>query len=116
MIRPKSMLTPTGILTLCLLVGVGGCDAPASRQSHTDRATMAACRDYANQVYDRNHRAEIYSINQAGLPYSGSYIADNQTNYLATQYGNQRLIDDCVRNTEPGTGPDTPAAAPPDKP
>ena len=61
---------------LGLLIGLGGCAVPASPQSHTDRATLTACRDYANQVYDRNNRGAIYSINQVGLPYSGSYIGD----------------------------------------
>ncbi len=99
-----------------LLVGMGGCALPTSPQSHTDRATLAACRDNANQVYDRNHRAEIYSINQVGLPYSGSYLAGNQTNALAAQYSNDRLIDDCVRNTGPGTSRDNTASPPPDQP
>jgi len=93
MIRAKSALA------LGVAVVMGGCAFPSSPQSHTDRATLAACRDYASQVYDRNNRAAIYSINQVGLPYSDSYLAGNQTNDLAAKYHNEQIVDDCVRNT-----------------
>jgi len=93
------MIRITRTLALGVLVVLGGCAYPTSPQSHTDRATLAACRDYASQVYDRNNRAAIYSINQVGLPYSGSYLAGNQTNDLAARYHNEQIVDDCVRNT-----------------
>jgi len=83
----------------CLLIGLGGCAFGASPQSHTDRATLAACRDHASQVYDRNNRGAIYSINQAGLPFSDSYVPGNQTIDLAARYHNDQVVDDCVRNT-----------------
>jgi hypothetical protein len=108
----KSALGKSALAWGGLLIGLGGCAIPASPQSHTDRATLAACRDYANRVYDRNNRGDIYSINQVGLPYSSSYMEGSQTNSLAAQYGNQRLIDNCVRNTGPETGDDTPPTAP----
>ena len=92
-------LVPVGLLAGCLLGGVSGCTFDGSAQSHTDRATLAACRAHASQVYERNHRADIYSINQTGIPYSGTYLAGNQTNTLAEQYQNDRIVDDCVRNT-----------------
>ena len=93
------MTRPIRLLALCLLVGLGGCAFGGSPQSHTDRATLAACRDHASEVFDRTHRAEIYSIYQPGLPYSGNYVPGDQTNALAEQYENQQIIDDCVRNT-----------------
>jgi hypothetical protein len=106
------MKQPKVLLSACLLAGLGGCTFGASPQSHTDQATLAACRAHASQVYDRTHRADIYSINQSGLPYSGSYLAGNQTNVLAEQYQNDRIIDDCVRNTgtETNRGDTTPPA------
>jgi uncharacterized protein YycO len=105
------MIRAERMLAACLVVGLGGCALPASPQSHTDRATLAACRDYASQVYDRNNRAAIYSINQVGLPYSDSYLAGNQTNDLAARYHNEQIVDDCVRNT--GTGISREDTAPP---
>lgn len=91
-----------------LLLALGGCAEPARPMSHTDQATAAACRAHANEVYNRNNRGTIYSINQTGLPYSGSYLAGNQTSSLAEQYANARLVDDCIRNTGPS---DVPAPA-----
>ena len=99
----------------CLLLAMlGGCSLfPASPRSHTDQATLAACRSYASQVYDRQNRGAIYSIDQNGLPYSNSYLAGNQTNTLAAQYANENLIDDCIRNTGTTIDRDNPASAEP---
>ncbi len=105
------MIRPGTVLSGCLLIWLGSCAFGASPQSHTDRATLAACRDHASQVFDRNHRADIYSINQAGLPYSGSYVPGDQTNKLAEQYQNDQIVDDCVRNT--GTQVNRKDTAPP---
>ena len=98
-------------VVLSVVAGLGGCAFPVSPQSHTDRATLAACRQYASQVYDQNNRAAIYTINQVGLPYSGSYLAGNQTYDLAARYHNDQVVDDCVRNT--GTEINRGDAAPP---
>jgi hypothetical protein len=101
------------VLAAGLLAGLGGCAFPSAPQSHTDRATVAACRAYASRVYDRNNRGDIYSINQTGLPYSNSYQPNYQTNDLAAKYRNDELIDDCVRNTGTGSTSDdtvTPSA------
>jgi hypothetical protein len=105
------MIRPGTLLSGCLLIGLGGCAFGASPQSHTDRATLAACRDHASQVFDRTHRADIYSINQVGLPYSGNYVPEDQTNRLAEQYQNDQIVDDCVRNT--GTQVNREDTAPP---
>jgi|HubBroStandDraft_2_1064218.scaffolds.fasta_scaffold224023_2 hypothetical protein len=99
------------LLSGCLLIALGGCALGSSPQSHTDRATLAACREHASEVYNRNNRAEIYSINQSGLPYSGNYVPGNQINTLAAQYHNDQIIDDCVRNT--GTQVNREDTAPP---
>jgi hypothetical protein len=90
------------------LILLAACAGPAAPLSRTDQATIAACRQHASDVYNRNNRGTIYSINQTGLPYSGSYLAGNQTGALADQYANARLVDDCVRNTGPS---DVPAPA-----
>jgi hypothetical protein len=93
------MIRPKMLLGLCALGALGGCAFGGSPQSHTDRATLAACRDHASQVFDRNHRGDIYNTSESGLPYSGSYVPGDQTHALAEQYENQQIIDDCVRNT-----------------
>ncbi len=110
------MIRAKGALALGVLVVMGGCAFPSSPQSHTDRASLAACRDYASQVYDQNNRGAIYSINQVGLPYSDSYLAGNQTNVLAEKYRNEQIVDDCVRNTGTETNREDTAAPSSDQP
>jgi hypothetical protein len=102
----------------CLLLAMlGGCSLwPASPRSRTDQATLAACRSYASQVYDRQNRGTIYSINQSGLPFSNSYLAENQTATLAAQYANENLIDDCIRNTGTQINRNNPQSAVPIQP
>jgi len=95
---------------------MGGCAFPSSPQSHTDRATLAACRDYASRVYDERNRADIYSINQVGLPYSDSYLAGHQTIDLAEKFRNEQIVDDCVRNTGTGISREYTAAPSGDQP
>lgn len=94
---------PVRRLGIALLLA--GCSPGGGHLSHTDQATIAACRTHASQVYDRNNRGTIYSIDQTGTPYSGSYLAGNQTNTLAEQYANQRLLDECIRNSGPSDVP-----------
>jgi hypothetical protein len=96
-----------------MLVALSGCAGGGAPMSHSDQATAAACRSHASEVYNRNNRAAIYSIDQTGLPYSGSYLAGNQTGHLADQYANARLVDDCIRNTGPGDNTVAPDAATP---
>jgi hypothetical protein len=98
-----------------LLAGLGACAWPPSPQSHTDRATLAACRDYASQVYDERNRGAIYSINQSGLPYSNSYQYGDQNLDLAAKYSNQQIVDDCVRNTGTETNRQDTAPSPADQ-
>ena len=105
-----------GAFAVGLTVAVGGCAFPTSPQSHTDRATLDACRGYASQVYDRQNCGTIYSINQTGLPYSSNYQVDYQTNALAARFQNEQVIDDCVRNTGTETSRDNPAESSSDRP
>jgi hypothetical protein len=109
------MIRAERALVFCLLAGMAGCAFPASPQSHTDRATLTACRDYASRVYDERNRGDLYTINQTAAPASGSYIRDYGTNDLAAKYRNEQVVDDCVRNTGTQTNREdtaSPAGAP----
>jgi hypothetical protein len=92
-------------------IGLGGCAYPNSPQSHTDRATVEACRAQASQLYDQTNRGDIYTISQTGAPYSGSYLPSVPINELANRYHNEQIVDDCVRNT--GTETNRSDAPPP---
>jgi len=110
------MIRADRAVAFCLLAGMSGCAFPASPQSHTDRATLAACRDYASRVYDERNRGDIYSISQAGLPYSNSYQSGYQNLDLAQKYRNDQIVDDCVRNTGTETDREDTAAPSSDQP
>lgn len=86
----------------CLAIGAcsfGG--PPLSGQALANRQTLEACRQRANQVYDLQHRGEIYRPPPAiDTPYSGAFapggLNDRRLSELYTQ---NQLVNDCVRNT-----------------
>jgi len=84
-------------------------------QTRADAATWAACRSHADEVYNRQRRDTIYTINSRNSPFSGNDsttgIADRG---LSERYGRENMIRDCVRNT--GAEADRTAAARPAAP
>lgn len=111
-------MTPSARHTpLLLLVMLAGCAGPPLASpgpgSQADSATQAACRQRAEEVYDRRHRDSIYSPSQAtNTPYSGAYAAGVPNRGLSQIYERDSLIRDCVRNvgteTDRGPGPTAP--------
>ena len=67
MSRPLVTLLP-------VLLTVAACEAPPppTPQARADAATLAACREHADAVYDRTHRDSIYAINNRNTPYSAN--------------------------------------------
>ena len=72
---------------------------PPTGQARADAATLAACRERADEVYNRQNRGTIYSINNRDAPFSGSYAPVPIDNGLSQRYAHQNMISDCVRNT-----------------
>lgn len=101
--------------------------APQGSQAQADASTRAACRQRADDVYNQQNRGEIYSpASQVNTPYSANYLPGASDRGLAQQFGFDRQISDCVRNTGTEAGrarlpaPLTPsmklpAAAPPSR-
>ena len=84
---------------------------PPVGQTKADAATMAACREHADAVYDRNHRDTIYTISSRDSPYSANYTPGLVDRGLPQLYGRDNMVRDCIRNT--GTETDrTPTEAP----
>jgi hypothetical protein len=81
---------------------------PPVGQARADAATLAACREHADAVYDRTHRDTIYSISSRDSPYSANYTPGVTDRGLAQRFGRDNMVRDCVRNT--GTGTDLPPA------
>jgi hypothetical protein len=100
----------TGLLLGAL--ALSACDAPPpTGQARADAATQAACRQRANQVYEQQNRAQIYSPqSQVNSPYSANYTPDVPNRGLSDLYAHDRMISDCVRNI--GTGAERPSQPP----
>jgi hypothetical protein len=118
------------VLALVLLAGcdtgsMGGSAPPAGATAigagpgGMDAAVLDACRKRANEIYDRQNRAEIYSP-QSGVnsPLSGNYVDSSLTRGLSSRFGHDQLIRECIRTANVSRGPaDAPAdAAPPPPP
>lgn len=85
---------------------------PPTGQARADAATLSACREHADQVYDRNNRDSIYTITNRDLPFSGNYVPGVTDRGLAQRYARDNMVRDCVRNT--GTETDrSPTTSPP---
>ena len=83
---------------------------PPVGQTRADAATLAACREHADAVYDRNHRDTIYTISSRDTPYSANYTPGVMDRGLPQRFGHENMVRDCVRNT----GTETDRTAPRD--
>jgi hypothetical protein len=111
MSRPLVTLLP-------VLLTVAACEAPPppTPQARADAATLAACREHADAVYDRTHRDAIYAINNRNTPYSANDAYSVVDHGLPQRYGYENMTRDCVRNTGSATDRSDTAAPEPAKP
>lgn len=111
------------LLPLLLLAACAGGGA-VQQQSVTDRATYDACRSQANLAYNLQNRDKVYRIYDTSSPQSGIGLTQSPTQGLADSYSQQRLVQDCIRNTgtqtsrisgssPAGTGPALPSTGNP---
>jgi hypothetical protein len=109
-------MTCLRIISLISAVALSACagDAPSGGQAQADASTNAACRQRADEVYDRQNRAEIYSpASSVNTPYSANYNSGISDRGLSDIFAHDKLVSDCVRNT--GTGAER-SLPPPDQP
>lgn len=99
-----------GAIACAAMVAVAlaaGCTPPpATPQSRADAARAAACRTRVDEIYDRQHRAEIYtdtSAQQSSTPFSGGYVSGITTRGLSDAFARDEQQSDCLR--ESGGGP-----------
>jgi hypothetical protein len=72
---------------------------PPTGQAKADAETLAACRQHADAVYNRQYRDQIYTITNTNVPYSTGYAPGVTDRGLATRYQHDNMVNDCVRNT-----------------
>jgi len=109
----RPYLVATGFVFAVIL---SACQAPPMRgQARADAQTRAACQERAEQVYEQQNRAEIYSPpSTVNTPYSANYVPDSSGRGLSDLFAHDRIVSDCVRNTGTGAERDEPdTAAPP---
>lgn len=87
---------------------------PPAGQARADAATMAACREHADAVYNRQNRDSIYTISNNNAPYSANDTYGVVDRGLAQRYGYENMTRDCVRNT--GIETNRSDTAPPEPP
>jgi hypothetical protein len=112
-----------GFICLFGAAALSGCAGPpVSGQAEADAQTRAACRQRADQAYDQQNRAEIFSpASQVNTPFSANYVP-RVNRGLSDLFAHDQLVSDCVRNTGTGTDrtvpaePAAPGAAPPPPP
>jgi outer membrane biogenesis lipoprotein LolB len=98
----------TRLRNLALIAAVfalSACDSGAQRggQAQADAQTTAACRQRADEVYDTQNRAEIYSPQSSvNTPYSANYTPGISDRGLSQLFAHDKIVSDCIRNT--GTG------------
>ncbi|MBN9561342.1 MAG: hypothetical protein J0H14_11530 [Alphaproteobacteria bacterium] len=85
---------------LAALIALGACSpAPApSAQTRANQATVAACRQRADEVFQRQNRAALFTQDNRDSPGSGSYVSGITTRGLSERFGWDRQVADCVRN------------------
>ena len=84
------------LLPLGLLSCTGG---PPSAESLTTQDTIAACRAQANTTYAVQNRDQIYSMSDLDAPQSSIGLTKDPNQALVDRYTQERMIQDCIRNT-----------------
>jgi hypothetical protein len=108
------LVPPMGILLGTLALSACG-TTPQSSQAQADAATRNACQQRAEQAYEQQNRAEIYSPPATvNTPYSANYIPNQSDRGLSDLFAHDRMVSDCVRNT--GTNSDRTPPPPGTKP
>ena len=113
--RPITSLLPALLaLAACAAppppVSMGSTDGSAG-QTRADAATRAACRERADEIYDRQHRDTVYTISSRDTPYSANYTGGVTDRGLPQRFVRENMIRDCIRNTGTETDRVEPEAA-----
>jgi hypothetical protein len=107
------MISERATVWLAALTTLAACSPPPAptAQSRADQATLSACRQRADEVFQRQNRASLYTQDGRDTPGSGSYVSGITSRGLSERFGWDTQVSDCVRNQ--GAAADTaPAPVP----
>ena len=105
------------LLGLALLAAaLPACTAPTSTSS-ASAAQAAACRQRADEVHDRQNRADLFHADShAGgsrdAMFSGTGSPAASIGFLSARYARDKLVDECLRGAA-GNVASSPDAPPP---
>ena len=109
------MMTPRlycCLLAATALLGACGTPVPQTRAQNVAAADLTACRARADEIYNKQNRAEVYrsdtfATDTLDSPYSVSGLPGITTNGLSGLYQHDNLVSSCVNNhNSPGSGSD----------
>ena len=111
---PRRLVVPLSCCLLAATTLLGGCEAPIrhSRAQTVASADRTACRQRADEIYNKQNRAEVYrsdtfATDTLDSPYSVSGLPGITTNGLSGLYQHDNLVSSCVNNhNSPGSGSD----------
>ena len=117
--RRRATIGPA--IPLLAALALGGCTQPigssADRAGATPKA-MAACRQRADEVFDRQNRADVYRSDmyaggERDSPFAATGMSGNPGAGLPARYQRETMVDDCLNATagSPGATPDAPPPA-----
>lgn len=109
------------LLAALALAGLAGCAEGGGARSGATPKAMAACRQRADEVYERQNRGAVYRTDtfvasQRDAPFGGSGPAGNPSTGLSDRYAHDTILDDCLNGMASSTttsGTPSPAAAAP---
>ncbi len=117
-------MTTTSRLTMGVLAAslLTGCGTPMqrSRSQVVTAADLSACRARADEIYNKQNRAEVYRSDTfvsdtRDSPFSTSGLPGITSNGLSGLYQHDDLVSSCVNSrgaavASPGAGPSGPAS------
>jgi hypothetical protein len=107
---PRSALSRAACAALLTLLALGACAAVQQPRSQASAAQKAACRQRADEVYEKQNRGDVYRAdNFAGgmrdTPYAAQGMPGSPNAGLSARFARDTLFDDCLRNAS-GNLPD----------
>ena len=99
------LILPLVLSTLVLTA----CARQPAPMANSDAAARAECRQRADEIYNRQNRAALYSpTTTVNAPYSASYQPGTTDRGLSDRFAYQNTIDTCLRSASTGPEPSAP--------
>lgn len=114
MTAPCRRAAATLAAALCLL---GACVPEQQRSTPADLAALEACRERADEVYQKQNREDVYrsdvfATSSRDAPYAATGLPGVTSRGLSAEYQRENLVSDCLNagaTARPANAPAQPA-------